>query len=184
MVGWTPSSPSNIVQKTAQSLIWDAASSQPVMGVTFYFSISRLVSAKEVKLPPPKIAPHFHVRSAASNPAEGGRSGNKNIFRSSLTPSGSSLWKVSAITINVTVWGICGGRKRGLSTVHRQSASIAAQALYVDPVFRRLVNSSSNPKLRPYLHLWGGVGDLLMCLIPPTLCLGRGGGPCCRMGCC
>ena len=35
---------------------------------TFCFPISTLVSAKEVKVPPPKVAPHFRVRSVASYP--------------------------------------------------------------------------------------------------------------------
>ena len=55
---------------------------------------------------------------------------------------------------------------------------------YVDPIQRRLVNSSPNSKPRPYLHLWGGVGVVLLCLIPSVLCLGRGVGACRQMGCC
>ena len=71
MVGWTSSSPKNSVQKTAYASSFDTASYQPVMGETFFSPISILVSAKEVKVPPPKIASHFRVRSAASDPAKG-----------------------------------------------------------------------------------------------------------------
>ena len=51
------------------------------------------------------------------------------MLRASLTPYGSSVWKASAITMTTQVWGVCGGRKRRLSAVRRQAASIAAQAL-------------------------------------------------------
>ena len=71
MAGWNPSSPSNTVQKTAQASSWDDALSQPAMGETFFFPVSRLVSVKEVKALPPKIASHFYVRRAASKPAKG-----------------------------------------------------------------------------------------------------------------
>ena len=43
---------------------------------------------------------------------------------------------------------------------------------YVDPVRRRLVDRSPNPKPRPYLHLWVRVGVVLLCMIPPALRLG------------
>ena len=36
---------------------------------------------------------------------------------------------------------------------------------YTDPIHRRLVNCSLNPKPRIYLHLWGGVVVLLLLLI-------------------
>ena len=97
-------------------------------GNNLCFPIRRLVSTKEVEVPPPKIASHFRVRSSASDPAEGERSGNKNIFRASPTRSGSSVWKVSAITMIMTVWGICGSHKRRMYAVRRQDASIAALA--------------------------------------------------------
>ena len=86
---WTLSYPSNTVQKTAHTLSWDKALSQPAMGTTFCFPISRLVSVKEVKVPPPKIASHSIVITVASNPAKGERSGNKNILRAPPTFSGS-----------------------------------------------------------------------------------------------
>ena len=114
------------MQKTDQALSCDAASSQPAMGQTFCLHISRLVSAKEVKVLPPKIAYHFRVTSAAFDLAEGDISGNKSIFRASPTPSGSSVWKVSTITMTAAAWGIRGGRKRRLSAMRRQAASIAA----------------------------------------------------------
>ena len=50
---------------------WDSTLSQPAMGATFYFPISRLMSAKEVNVPPPKITSHFRVKRAASDPVEG-----------------------------------------------------------------------------------------------------------------
>ena len=84
------------------------------MGETFCFPIRRLVSAKEVKVPPPKIAPHFRVRRVASNPSEGDRSGNKKMFSVSSIPSKSLVCKASAITMTMTAWGVCGGRKRRL----------------------------------------------------------------------
>ena len=86
MAGWTLSSPSNTVQKTDQSSSCDAASSQAAMGATFCFPISRLVFAKEVKVPSPKIAYHFQVRSAAFDPAEGESLVNKIIFRAPPHP--------------------------------------------------------------------------------------------------
>ena len=82
VVGWTLSSPRNTMQKTAYALSWDAALYQPVMGATFSFPISRLISAKEVKMPPPKIVSHFHMRSVASDPAKEERPGKlKNSGR-------------------------------------------------------------------------------------------------------
>ena len=87
------------------------------MGENFCFPISRLVSTKEVKVPPPKIASHFCMRSAASEPTYGERLVNKNIFRASPTLYGSSVWKASAITMTATAWGIRGGRKRRLSSL-------------------------------------------------------------------
>ena len=89
------------------------------------FPIRRLVSVKEVRVPTPNIASHSQVRSAASNPAKGERSGNKKILRASPTPSGSLVLKVSAITMTATEWGMRGGRKRKPSAVRRQAASIA-----------------------------------------------------------
>ena len=76
-------------------------------------------------MPPPKIAPHFRVSRATSDPSKGERSGNKNILRSYPTPSESSVWEVSAITMTATEWGIHGERKSSLSPVRRQAASIA-----------------------------------------------------------
>ena len=80
-------------------------------------------------MPPPNIASHFCVRSVASHPAKGERSGNKSIFRASPTPSGSSVWKVSTTTMTVSAWGIHGGQKCRFYAVFRQAASIAARAL-------------------------------------------------------
>ena len=128
MTRWTPSSPRNTLQKTTQVSSWYDALSQPAMGATFCFPISRLVSTKEVKVPFPKISSHFRISIAAYNPAEGERSGNKNIFRASPTPSGSSVWKVSAITMTAAAWGIHGGRNRRLSVVRWKAASIATLA--------------------------------------------------------
>ena len=55
---------------------------------------------------------------------------------------------------------------------------------YINPVCRCLINGRSNPELRPYLHLWGGVGVLLLFLISPAaLCLCRGSGAFLRMEC-
>ena len=105
------------MKKTAQVSSWDAALSYPVMGETFCFPISRILSAKEVKVLPPKVVSHFPVRSAASDPTKGERSGNKNIFRASYTLSGSFVWKASAITMTATAWEICSGRKHRLSAV-------------------------------------------------------------------
>ena len=59
------------------------------MGATFCSPIRKLVSVKEVKFSPPKIASHFRVRRAAYDPAKGERSGNKNMFGMSPTLSGS-----------------------------------------------------------------------------------------------
>ena len=54
---------------------------------------------------------------------------------------------------------------------------------YVYPDRRGLVDHSPNPKTRTYLHLWGGVGVVLLCLISPAaLYLGRGGGACLWLG--
>ena len=58
-------------ENTAQASSWDSASSHPVMGATFCFPISRLMSAKEVNVPPPKITSHFRVKRAAYDPVEG-----------------------------------------------------------------------------------------------------------------
>ena len=85
----TLSYPKNNVQKIAQASSWDDAFFQPAIEETFCFPISRLMYAKEVKVLPPKIAYHFCVRSAASNPAKGERSGNVKVFRAYPTPSGS-----------------------------------------------------------------------------------------------
>ena len=53
---------------------------------------------------------------------------------------------------------------------------------YFDLVRRHCVDRSPNPKPQPYLHLWGGVEVLFLCLIsPPALRLGRGSGACCRL---
>ena len=109
MAGWTPLSPRNKGQNRAQSSSWNSASSQHTMVATFCFPISRLMSVKEVKVLPPKIASHFRVRRAASDPAEGERSGNKNMFSVSYTLSSYLVWKASAITMNAMGWGICGG---------------------------------------------------------------------------
>ena len=95
------------------------------MGETFLFPIRRLVSAKKVKVPPPKIVSHFRVRSAASDPDKGERSGNKSIFRASPTPYGSLVWKVSTITMTAAAWGIHGGRKSRIYAVRWQADSIA-----------------------------------------------------------
>ena len=61
------------------------------MGATFCFPITRIVSVKEVKVPPPNIESHFCVMRAASDPVKGDRSGNKKMFSTSLTPYGSSV---------------------------------------------------------------------------------------------
>ena len=113
------------MKNTAQYSSWDAALYQPATGTTFCFPIRRLVTKKEVKVLPPKIASNFRVRSSASDHAEGERSGNKNVFRASPTRSGSLVWKVSAITMIMTVWGICDSQKRRLSAVRRKDAYIA-----------------------------------------------------------
>ena len=118
------------MQKMAQSSSWDAASFQPAIGATFCVPISRLMSAKEVKVPPTKIAYHYRVRSATSDAAEGERSGNQNIFRASLIPSGPLVWKASAITMTAAAWWIHGDWKCRLSAVRRQATSIAALAWY------------------------------------------------------
>ena len=114
------------MKNMAQALSWYSASYQPAMDATFCFPISILVSEKEVKVPPTNIAFHFCMRSAASYPAKEKRSVNKNIFWSSPTLSGSSVWNVSAITMAATAWGVYGRGKRRLSAVRRQAASIAA----------------------------------------------------------
>ena len=67
----TPSSPRKTVQNTDQSSIWEAASYQPVMGATFCFPISILVSTKEFRVPSPKITFHLRVSRATSNPSKG-----------------------------------------------------------------------------------------------------------------
>ena len=54
----------------------------------------------------------------------------------------------------------------------------------VNPTCRRRINSSLNPKPRPYLHLWVRLGVVFLCLIPPALCLGCGGVACSRLWCC
>ena len=46
------------------------------------------------------------------------------------------------------------------------------------------IDRSPNPKPRPYLHLWGGVGVVFLCLIPPDLRLEHGGGASRHMWCC
>ena len=50
------------------------------MGLTFYLPISRLLYVKEFKVIPPRIAYHFLVSSAASDPSEGERYGNRKMF--------------------------------------------------------------------------------------------------------
>ena len=59
VAGWTPSSPRNTVQKTAQASSWGDVSSHPAMGANFFFPVRRLVSAKEVKVPPPRSRPTY-----------------------------------------------------------------------------------------------------------------------------
>ena len=100
------------------------------MGANIFFNISRLASAKEVKVPPLNMASYFLVSSAASDPAEGERSGNRKMLSASPTTSGSLMRKSRAITMTVAVWGMRGGRKCRPSAVHRKAASIAAQARY------------------------------------------------------
>ena len=78
-------------ENTAQASIWDSALSQPAMGTTFFFPIIRIVSMKEVKVPPPNTESHICVRRAAYNPVKGDRSGNKKMFSTSPTPYGSSV---------------------------------------------------------------------------------------------
>ena len=54
----------------------------------------------------------------------------------------------------------------------------------VDFVHCRRIDSIPNLKPRLYLHLWGGVGLLLLLLIiVADLRLVRGGGACRRLGC-
>ena len=102
--------PRNTMQKMSQASSWEADSSKPATEVTFCFPISRIVSEKEVSVPPPKIAPRFLVSGAASEPAEGGGAGGKRKNLSlSPTPSGSLVWKTRAITITATAWGMRGG---------------------------------------------------------------------------
>ena len=55
--GVDPISPRNKVQNMAQASIWDSTLSQPTMGATFCLPISRLVSAKEVRVLPPISLP-------------------------------------------------------------------------------------------------------------------------------
>ena len=66
------------MKNTAQYSSWDAALYQPATGKNFCFPIRRLVSTKEVEVPPPKIASNFRVMISASDPAKGERSGMKN----------------------------------------------------------------------------------------------------------
>ena len=116
------------MQGIPQASSWDYASSQPEMVGTFFLPINRLMSTKEVKVPPPNIASHFRVRSAAYNPAKGQRSGNKNTLRASPTSSRPSVLKASAITMNAMAWGMRGRQKRRTSVVRRQAASITVLA--------------------------------------------------------
>ena len=84
---WATSYPRNTVQNTAQASSWDGAFSDPAMGATFCLHMIRIMSAKEVKVPPPKIASQFRFISAASDPAEGERSSIGKVFSVSPTPS-------------------------------------------------------------------------------------------------
>ena len=70
--------------------------------------------------------------------------------------------------------------------VVRQAKVVAVVRLGdVDPDRRCLVYRSPKPKPQTYLHLWGKVGVVFLCLISPAaLSLGRGGGACRRLGCC
>ena len=69
--------------------------------------------------------------------------------------------------------------------VRQATVAAVVRLVYVDPICLHLVDCSPNPKPRPYLHLWGGVGVLLLCLISPAnLRLCCGGGAFLRLGCC
>ena len=68
-----------------------------------------------------------------------------------------------------------------------QQATVAAVVRlgHADPIRHRLVDRSPNPKPWAYLHLWGGVGVMLLFLISPaSLRLWRGDGACLRLGSC
>ena len=67
-----------------------------------------------------------------------------------------------------------------------QQAEMAAVVRlgYVDPFCRRRIDIIPNLKIPPYMHLWGGVRVVFLCLSsPPALRLGRGDGACRRLGC-
>ena len=71
VAGCFASLPRNTVQKTAQAFICEADFSQPVMGATFYFPISRLESANEVTPPPLRLRPTFLSEMLLPTPLKG-----------------------------------------------------------------------------------------------------------------
>ena len=98
------------------------------MGETFFLPISRLVSAKEVKVPPLKIVYHFLVSSAASKPAEGCSLGKRTVLNSSPTVRVFGMeGKIYYHT--TTAWGVWGGQKLILLAMCWHAASIAALSL-------------------------------------------------------
>ena len=65
------------------------AASRPVMGATFYSAMIRLVPAKDVSAPPPKVASQRHYSRADLYPDARNSSKKKNMLTASPTPSGS-----------------------------------------------------------------------------------------------
>ena len=91
-----------MAQKTSHASNWGAASSHPITGDAFNLPISMLVSAKEAKVPPPRMASQCRARIYAFDPAEGYRSGKRNIFTTPPTLTGYSVWKDISKTITTT----------------------------------------------------------------------------------
>ena len=126
VAGYPLSSPRNTVKKMAHAYSWYAASYQPAMGATLCFLISSLVSVNEVKVSPSKIASHFQVGRAASEPTDGESSGKIKILIAPPIPSGSLVWNAITMTIMTTAWDLQRGWKLSLLAMSQKTSYIVA----------------------------------------------------------
>ena len=76
--------------------------SHPMMGATFWRCSSEAVSTQVVRVLLSNSVSHYLTASATCEPAERERSGNRKILTMPPTPSGSSVWNASLISIPVT----------------------------------------------------------------------------------
>ena len=83
--------PRKMAQINPQVSNYFAFTSYPVMGETFRFNMSRLVSAKDMITPYPRMAPQPRTSRDALDLAAGVRSRKINMFTASSMLSGSSV---------------------------------------------------------------------------------------------